>query len=174
VAAAGAALASYGDTASAATTTAAKAHVHATRTEGSRLGSRAGLTPKARFEQRMQVLGSSLTEFFATVGNEDRYAAPKRVVANLRRIQVRLRSTAGELVAMSTPAAAEPAQRMLVAAVREYADELDEVVAQIRSGNRQALEEIPRLKGVEDMTRATTAFRRLGYDITGNTVPSGA
>ena len=55
---------------------------------------------------------------------------------------------------------------LLVKGVREYADELNGVIAQVNAGNqREALGSIFTLKGVRDMSRASKSISKAGFVI---------
>ena len=120
-----------------------------------------------RYEQQMQVLGNQLSAFFTKVGAEDGTATSKRAAANIKLVQARLRSAAVKLAAMKLPPKLEADQQKLITAVREYASELNQIIAQVKAGNRAALAAISDLKGIRDMGTATQAITKAGYNITG-------
>jgi hypothetical protein len=126
-----------------------------------------------RYEQQMQVLGNELSAYFVKVGTEDGTATPKRAAANIKQVQVRLRSAAVKLAAMKLPPKLEADQQKLITAVREYASELNQIIVQVKKGNRAALAAISDLKGIRDMGTATQAITKAGYNITGSGPLSG-
>jgi hypothetical protein len=122
----------------------------------------------------MQQLGTRLSASLQIVGDAVRAAAGSpgaaaRDARALRRAQRVLRATAAELARIVPPRALAADQRLLLKGVREYAAELDTVIARFGSGRRttRAIESIPSLQGISDMTRATQRIRQRGYDITG-------
>ena len=128
--------------------------------------------PGARqYERKMQVLGEQLSTFFTKIGNADAKAGRKQVVVNLRRVQVRLRRAGVELGKITPPPTVAAAHRQLIDAVREYADELSGIIADVQGGDRAALAKIAQLKGVVAMGKATQAIVGAGYDIIGNGRP---
>jgi hypothetical protein len=130
--------------------------------------------PGARqYERKMQVLGDQLSTFFTKIGNADAKAGRKQVVVNLRRVQVRLRRAGVELGEITPPPTVAAAHRQLIAAVREYADELSGIIADVKGGDRAALAKISQLRGVVAMGKATQAIVGAGYDILGNGRPTG-
>jgi hypothetical protein len=126
-----------------------------------------------RYEAQMQVLGSQLSAYFAKVGAADGTASLKQAAANLKGVQVHLRNAAVKLAAMKLPPKLDADQQRLIVAVHEYADELNQIIVQVKAGNRAALAAISDLKGIRDMGEATQAITKAGYNITGGGPLSG-
>src|SRR5262245_8960489 len=125
------------------------------------------------YERRMQALGQKLRVCLVTRGQGNVNATPQQAGANIARVQARMRKALAKLRAMNPPPAIRGQHERLIAAVREYARDLDEIIARLRAGDRNALAEIPRLPGIRHMAEATEAITRAGYDITGTGGISG-
>jgi hypothetical protein len=128
---------------------------------------------KAHYEQRMQVLGNELSAYFLQIGRADATATKAEALANIKQVQARLRTASVELGKIKTPTKIKVDQQKLIAAVREYAKDLDQVIVQVKAGNKSALSELSELQGVKDMGTATQAITRAGYNITGEVTPAG-
>lgn len=122
----------------------------------------------------MQSLGKKLGDYFVKMGAEDATASRKQAIANVEQAQTRLRDAAAKLGMVKPPGKIELDQEKLIAAVREYANELDEIIVKLKTGNTSALAEIAQLQGIKDMGTATRAITRAGYDITDSgPIPGG-
>ena len=118
------------------------------------------------YESAMQALGRQLGSAIAASGNKNISASPAVITHNLRQVQVALRAAAGKLERITPPDNVKAQHRLLIKGVREYANELDGVIAQVNKGNsRFALGSIVTLKGVKDMERATKSIAKAGYVI---------
>jgi hypothetical protein len=118
------------------------------------------------YETSMQALGRTLGAAITASGNANISATPAAIARNLRRVQVELRTAAVKLEKITPPAQVRAQHELLTKGVREFADELDGVIAQAKSGNqRQALGSIVTLKGIKDMSRASQAIAKAGFVI---------
>ncbi len=88
---------------------------------------------------RCRSSASSSAPSSRSIGNADAKAGRKQVVVNLRRVKVRLRRAGVELGEITPPPTVAAAHRQLIAAVREYADELSGIIADVKGGDRAAL-----------------------------------
>jgi hypothetical protein len=120
------------------------------------------------YEKAMLKLGGGLNATLTSVGLANRNAkGPAPIERNLRKSQIELRAAATQLAKIVPPAPIKTEQAQLVRGVREYADELDGVIAKLKSGaGPRALAAIPGLQGLKDMAIATTAITKAGYVIT--------
>ena len=137
---------------------------------GSRATDENGNAPAANsgfsaYETSMQRLGVSLGTTLGRVGSANRAAEPAQIARNLRTAQRELRATATKLTQITPPEKIKAQHALLTKGVREYADELDGVIARVKRGNPDAVREILTLKGVKDMTRASAAIAKAGYTI---------
>jgi hypothetical protein len=88
----------------------------------------------------------------------------------LAKLQTHLRSAADTLAGMSPPAPIKTQHAALVKAVRDYADELDAVIAKVRNGSLKAAAvpaAIVALPGVGEIVNASSAIANAGYAIGG-------
>ena len=120
----------------------------------------------------MELLGTTLSVFFGAVGRADAQATAPEAAANIVRLQRRLRLAARQLAAIEPPAAIAADHERLIDGVRTYAKELDGIIGRLRAGDKQALATIPHLQGIEEMTAASQAITRGGFDITGSGPPA--
>jgi hypothetical protein len=121
-----------------------------------------GFTP---YEVKMQALGNTLASSLLVTGTANRTATNGQIVRNLRKAQTALRTAAAQLAQITPPAAAKPGHELLEKGVREYADEIDGLIAGLKKGNRDAIFAVTSLKGVKDMTRGTHDISKAGYII---------
>jgi hypothetical protein len=117
------------------------------------------------YETQMQALGQTLGAALLDTGSSNRTATDAQVVRNLRKAQRALRSAAAKLAKIDPPPKAAAGHKLLEKGVREYADEIDGVIAKFQKGNRDAVFAVASLKGVKDMTRATQDISKAGYII---------
>jgi hypothetical protein len=120
------------------------------------------------YERQMQVLGERLAAELATAGRAVGAPTAKRPVIEgvLRTAQRQLRAAADELARIRPPAGIEQQHRRLIAAVREFANELTGVIAGVKKGNGAPVYAvIPNLKGLRDMQKASDAISKAGYRI---------
>jgi hypothetical protein len=124
--------------------------------------------PLSPYERAMLRLGGSLNLVLTQIGQANRTAkGPKPVEANLLKSQRDLRAAAAKLAKIVPPANVKVYQQQLVKGVNDYADELTGVIAQLRAGvGPRALAVIPNLKGLREMSVATTKIVNAGYVIT--------
>jgi hypothetical protein len=116
----------------------------------------------------MQVLGERLAAELATAGRAVGAPTAKRAVIEdvLRTAQRQLRTAAAELARIRPPAGIEQQHRRLIAAVREFANELTGVIAGVKKGNGAPVYAlVPNLKGLKDMQKASEAISKAGYRI---------
>jgi hypothetical protein len=98
------------------------------------------------------------------------YDAQMRAGAALVKLQAHLRSAANTLAGIAPPAAIKAKHAALVKAVRDYADELDAVIAKVRNGTLEAASvpsAIVGLPGVGEIVNASSAISNAGYAIGG-------
>jgi hypothetical protein len=97
----------------------------------------------------------------------NRTIAPKaKVLRQLRRLQTVLSSAAARLAKITPPRRIEAPHELLAKGVREYAQELTGVIALVQAGHStRALNRIPALKGIRDMTAASRAITKAGFQI---------
>ena len=118
------------------------------------------------YELQMQNLGHTLGAAIISAGNANISATPARIARNLRHVQVLLRAAATKLEQITPPATIRAPHELLLKGVREYEQELNGVIAQVKSGNqREALGSILTLKGVLDMSRASKSISKAGFVI---------
>jgi hypothetical protein len=116
----------------------------------------------------MRPLGKKLAAELARAGGG--VAAPtadrRSVERTLHSVQAELRAAAAKLEKIEPPVRIRAQHRRLIEAVRELADELTGVVAGVRNGNQVPVYMlIPRLKGLQDMQRASDAITKAGFAI---------
>jgi hypothetical protein len=122
----------------------------------------------SHYELAMQVLGDKLAAELANAGRAVGLPTAKRTAIEqiLRATQTQLRAAAASLAKIDPPARIRAQHRRLTQAVREFADELNGVIAGIKAGTgAPAYVLIPNLKGLKDMQRASDAITKAGYVI---------
>jgi len=128
--------------------------------------SSAGQGSFSNYETAMQALGRRLSQVILSSGNANISASPARIVRNLRRVQAELRATAAKLAKITPPDKIKADHELMIQGVREYANELNRVIAEVERGDsRGALGSISTLKGVHDMTTASQSIAKAGYVI---------
>jgi hypothetical protein len=134
------------------------------KTGGAGSSSNAALTP---YENAMLALGNKLYLTIAGIDKANRNAGgPTVIERNLRKTQIELRAAAVKLTKIVPPARIKAQHVALIRGVREFADELDGVIAKLKKGSGPAvLGTLPSLKGIRDMTAASTAITKAGYVI---------
>jgi hypothetical protein len=135
------------------------------------------LTPKARYEQKMQILGQQVDSVMGAVSNANNTQTPAgqplpgpTEAANLAVAQKELRDAAVKLAKIDAPPAVQPAQARLLKGLREVATGLTPVIAQLRkkgSNPIKVLQGILKLQGLKDMQAASATIAKAGYDIIG-------
>jgi hypothetical protein len=124
--------------------------------------------PLSPYEARMQVLGKTVARELAIAGRAVGAPTAKRTTIEqvLLTAQTELRTAANDLAKIKPPARVEAQHRRLIKAVREFADELTGVIAGVKAGNGAPVyAQIPQLKGLKDMQRASDAITKAGYSI---------
>ena len=120
----------------------------------------------------MKALGTTLGASLRLAG-ETELAAAKTTTATgqdvraLRKAQVALRAAVVTLAKMRPPADVRHAHALLIKGVKEYATELDSVIAKLEAGGAPVtvLQEILHFKGVQDMQKASVEIAEHGYTI---------
>ena len=119
---------------------------------------------KAEYVSQMKVIGQSLSTSLNTLGSAT--TAAKAATA-LAKVQTDLRTAADNLAAINPPDSIKTLHADLVKAVRDFADELDPVITQLKAGKMGALSTVPTLKGLTEIQTASTAISNKGYKIGG-------
>jgi hypothetical protein len=125
-------------------------------------------TSFSSYEIAMQVLGDRLASALATTGRAIAAPNPRPAVIeqDLLTAQRQLRGAAVTLEKITPPAKIKALHELLIRSVREFADELDNVIAGVNKKNgAPVVSVIPALKGVKDMQRASDAILKAGYVI---------
>ncbi len=110
------------------------------------------------------MIGQSLSTSLNTLGAAT--TAAKAATA-LAKVQTDLRSAGDKLEAITPPDPIKTQHAQLVKAVRDFADELDPVITQLKAGKMTALQTVPTLKGLTEIQTASTAISNRGYKIGG-------
>jgi ABC-type glycerol-3-phosphate transport system substrate-binding protein len=119
---------------------------------------------KAVYARRMKAIGTDLTNSINGVNP----STAAEAATSLVKVQADLRAAQRELAAMTPPADVVIAHRNLTAAVGEFADELDPVIAKLRAGKLAALQTVGQLAALQKIGTATAAIAAAGYNIAGN------
>jgi hypothetical protein len=114
----------------------------------------------------MRRLGGALAQTLTAVGAANT-GSPAKNAINIHFAQLGLRRAARSLAAITPPKRVRAEHALLLRGVREYAQELDGVIARLKNGQVRALRTIRTLKGVRDMQQASNAIVRKGYAIIG-------
>ena len=120
--------------------------------------------PKAAYVNKMKAIGRSLSTSLGSLGSAT--TAAKAAVA-LAAVQTDLRKAADRIDAITPPAPIKTEHSQLEKAVRDFADELDPVIAKLKNGTIGALQTVPTLKGLQEIQTASTAIASKGYKIGG-------
>ena len=121
------------------------------------------------YELKMQALGVQLGATLARIGLSNVGVPPKVIAKHLEVAQLQLRNAAAKLAAIKAPDKIKADQALLLKGVREYADGLSSLIAQLRAPARDnlaylsILHEIDTLKGVKEMQSASLAITKAGY-----------
>jgi len=121
---------------------------------------------KADYEKQMQAIGLGLDKSLSSL-TASSSTAPKAAIA-LTAVQTDLRTAATKLGAINPPTAVKTQHEQLTTAVREFADELDPLIKELKAGKLSALASLPTLKGLKDIQTASTAISNKGYKIGGS------
>jgi hypothetical protein len=118
------------------------------------------------YETQMQQLGATLGAAIASAGGKNISAGPALIEHNLRHVQVLLRSAALKLEKITPPQDVAAAHQQLIAGVRQYANELNGIIKDVKGGGgTQALAGIFTLRGLKTIQRASQAIEKAGYSI---------
>jgi hypothetical protein len=120
------------------------------------------------YEVEMRPLGDKVAAELARAGRGVAQPDADRgsIERTLLSVQVELRAAAARLQRIEPPVRIRAQHRRLIRAVREFADELTGVIAGVRHGSQVPVYmQIPRLKGLKDMQRASDAITKAGYAI---------
>jgi hypothetical protein len=142
-----------------------------TTTEGTTTESAATTTaatttalPKAAYVSRMKTIGRSLSTSLNSLGAATTAA---KAAAALTAVQTDLRKAADRIESITPPQQIKTQHAQLAKAVRDFADELDPVIAKLKTGAMTALQTVPTLKGLQEIQTASTAIANKGYKIGG-------
>ena len=131
-------------------------------------------TPKARYEEAMQLLGTKLQSSLQLAGDVELGAAGTATAgakdaAALTKAQSALQAAAVKLAMIAAPQALQTDQALLLKGVREYAVELGSIIAQLKAGKTPSvvIRSMLGLKGIKDMETASLQIAKKGYNITG-------
>jgi hypothetical protein len=120
----------------------------------------------------MKALGTTLGASMRLAGETELAArasgtARNKDVQALRQAQRALRSAAIDLAKIRPPADIRRPQALLLQGVKEYAAELDSIIAKLKAGGTPTtvLQKILALKGIKDMQHASIEIEQRGYDI---------
>jgi hypothetical protein len=120
--------------------------------------------PKAAYVNKMKAIGRSLSTSLNSLGAAT--TASKAAVA-LTAVQTDLRKAADRIESITPPEPIKAQHAQLAKAVRDFADELDPVIAKLKAGTFTALQTVPSLKGLQEIQTASTAIAGKGYKIGG-------
>lgn len=127
----------------------------------------AGPLGRAAYDAQMRAVGRSVTSSINSVSSLTSKATAADALAKL---QAHLRAAGKTLAAMSPPARIKTQHAALVKAVRDYADELDAVIAKVKNGTLKAAAvpaAVVALPGVGEIVNASSAIVNAGYAIGG-------
>jgi len=119
---------------------------------------------KAAYVTRMKAIGRSLSTSLSSLGSAT--TAAKAAVA-LTSVQTDLRKAADRIESITPPEPIKAQHAQLAKAVRDFADELDPVIAKLKAGTIAALQTVPTLRGLQEIQSASTAIASKGYKIGG-------
>jgi hypothetical protein len=119
---------------------------------------------KAAYVSKMRVIGKSLS---TSISSLTAATTPATAATALEALRTDLRHAADRIESLTPPDAVKAQHAQLAKAVRDFADELGPVVAQLKAGNLQALSTFPTLKGYQEIQTASTAIVNKGYKIGG-------
>jgi hypothetical protein len=127
-------------------------------------GGEGGRLSKEAYEDRVDVVLDAISGTFE-LGPE---TPPQEVRPELARAADSLRRVEQELAGIEPPAEVESAHLLLAAGVRELAGSLEELASGIEGVDdpvllSDALAELPRVRGLEQLQEAEREFRDLGY-----------
>src|SRR5262249_6724734 len=82
-----------------------------------------------------------------------------------------LRKAADRIESITPPEPIKAQHAQLAKAVRDFADELDPVIAKLKAGTIAALQTVPTLRGLQEIQTASTAIASKGYKLGGSSAP---
>lgn len=122
---------------------------------------------RAAYDAKMRAVGRGVSNAISSLGAPTTEATAAKALASLA---THLRAAADTLASISAPAPIKAQHAALVKAVRDYADELDAVIAKVKTGKLGATSiaaTIVSLPGVAEIQQASTAIANKGYSIGG-------
>jgi hypothetical protein len=119
---------------------------------------------KSAYSAEMRALSRSLN---GTASALTTVTTAKAAATLLEKIQTQLRTAADKLANIDPPASVKPQHEQLVKGIRDFADELDGVIAKLKGGSYQALQSIATLKGLGEIQAATSQIANKGFKIAG-------
>jgi hypothetical protein len=120
--------------------------------------------PKAAYVNKMKAIGRSLSTSLNSLGSATTAATAAVALAG---VQTDLRKAADRIEAITPPERIKTQHAQLAKAVRDFADELDPVIAKLKKGTISALQTVATLKGLQEIQTASTAIANKGYKIGG-------
>jgi hypothetical protein len=117
---------------------------------------------KAEYVKQMKAVGVGLgktLDQFATQSD------PKKAGAALATAQSGLRDAAKQLEDMKPPENVQTEHAKLVAAIHEFADELDPIISKLQDGDASAAQLVLATKGFTAIQTASNAIAKAGYPI---------
>jgi nitrate/nitrite-specific signal transduction histidine kinase len=117
---------------------------------------------KAEYVKQMKAVGVGLGK---TLNQFATQSDPKKAGAALATAQSGLRDAAKQLEDMKPPENVQTQHAKLVAAVNEFADELDPIIQKLQNGNASAAQLVLATKGFTAIQSASTAIAKAGYPI---------
>jgi hypothetical protein len=126
-------------------------------------GGDGGDTPltKAEYEQQMQAIGEDLS---AALDTSDASSA-STAVTQVEEAQGTLREAADQMDEMTPPEDISTEHDQLVGGVRQFADDLDEVITALEGGDLQAVSTMMSLDSLQEIQSASAAITSKGYNI---------
>jgi hypothetical protein len=119
---------------------------------------------KADYVRQMAAIGKGLSTSLNALSSA---TTAKTAATELAQAQVALRAAVKKLDAIVPPSDITVQHGKLAAAVGEFADELDPVIAKLKKGNMSALAGVTSLKGLTGIRTASSAITKAGYKIGG-------
>src|SRR5579862_2819397 len=118
---------------------------------------------KLVYSRRMIAIGTGLTNSINSVNPSTAADAATSLV----KLQADLRAAQKELAALTPPADVAVPHKKLIAAVGEFADELDPVIVKLQAGKLAALQTVGQMPALKKIGTATAAISAAGYKISG-------
>ncbi len=118
---------------------------------------------KAAYARRMVAIGTGLTNSINSVDSSSAAGAATSLV----KLQADLRDAQKQLAALTPPTDVTIPHQNLTAAVGEFADELDPVIAKLKAGKLAALQTVGQMAALKKIGTATAAIAAAGYKISG-------